>query len=86
MNTASIKTVIDYLWQDEANDWASESHRKVSEHIFNHLIEMKLACYKSEHSSQSRPRDFMYSESPFDLGTTEDNDYRNLVDHIIEEQ
>lgn len=79
----SITKVIDYLWQDEANDWASESHRKVSMHIFDDLITAKLHVFNATHSSQARPRDYMYAESPFDLGSDEDNDYRNLVDSII---
>lgn len=79
----SIKKVIDYLWQDEAKNWASLSHRKVAEHIFCDLVEAKLSVFNWEHSSQSRPRDYMYAESPFDLGSNEDDDYRNLVDYLL---
>lgn len=80
----SISKVIDYLWQDEAKDWESlEGHRKVAAHIFCDLVEAKLKVFNLEHSSQSRPRDYMYAESPFDLGSDADDDYRNIVDSLI---
>lgn len=76
----SIKKVIDYSWADEAKDFFEEGALSDS-HIFLDLIKAKIWLFDKDHSWGTEA--YMYAESPFDLGSEEDNAYRNIVDKFL---
>lgn len=83
----SLQNIINYMWADEAihyfNDGAGHD-----DHIFVDLIKAKLYLKKEERwagPGGSYYTDYLYAESPFDLGSEEDNAYRDLVDRIIKQ-
>lgn len=84
-NMDSIKKVIAYSWRDEAKHYLADP---IEDHIFTDLIKAKIYVWCLE-GYAGKPmnalRDFLYSQSPFDLASDEDNVYRDLVDKLIKQ-